>query len=203
MFSQTDLYVAARDSARRQQRLQLSLNVLNLFNQDAAVSKFSTYQRDDGVALDEARSTRVADARLPSSSRSRRIQQDPRFLMDNGFQAPLHGAVRREVPLLGRTLKQLYLGPAGHGPRGFFPFEDGGVDAHRTRVAATIVALTIWLGSPQTSTDRERAKPTSDGLGHSCGNEAWPEAAKSFQQAIDIDRSSRTPTTASGSPACG
>ena len=35
-------------------RLQLSFNVLNLFNQDSGVSKYSTYQKTDGVALDEA-----------------------------------------------------------------------------------------------------------------------------------------------------
>ncbi len=43
-------------------RLQFSFNVLNLFNQDAAISKFSTYQRTTSVTTDEALFYPASDA---------------------------------------------------------------------------------------------------------------------------------------------
>ena len=52
-FSQTDFYVQHEFQHRRRGSLQLSLNVLNLFNQDTAVSKHSTYQSVNGVMPDE------------------------------------------------------------------------------------------------------------------------------------------------------
>ena len=54
-YSQTDLLRAAHASAWAARRpFQLSFNVLNLFNQDTAVSKFSTYQKVNGVVPNEA-----------------------------------------------------------------------------------------------------------------------------------------------------
>ena len=53
-FSQTDMLVqhAFRIGGGRQ--LQLSFNILNLFNQDTAVSRFSTEHRVNGVTPNEA-----------------------------------------------------------------------------------------------------------------------------------------------------
>ena len=91
-FSQTDLLLqhAFRIGGGRQ--LQLSMNVLNLFNQDASVSKFSTEHKTDGVVPNEVLfyrgqqnlATLVDNARAANPSFA-----DPRFLMDNAFQAPI------------------------------------------------------------------------------------------------------------------
>ena len=48
-FSQTDLLVQHEFGVGGNRRLQLSLNVLNLFNQDTATGRFSTYHRVNGV----------------------------------------------------------------------------------------------------------------------------------------------------------
>ena len=68
--------------------LQVSLNVLNLFNQDTAVGKYSTYQKINGVAPDEALFY-TGQQTLGQLIASQNVVKDPRFLMDNAFQAPI------------------------------------------------------------------------------------------------------------------
>ena len=75
-------------SASGDQRLQFSFNVFNVFNQDAAVSKFSTYQRVSGLTVDEAAFYR-GELDFAQMITQQGIEQDPRFLLDNGFQAPI------------------------------------------------------------------------------------------------------------------
>jgi hypothetical protein len=62
--------------------------VLNLFNQDTAVSKYSTYQKTNGVVPDE-RLFYTGQQTLASLITSQNVVKDPRFLMDNSFQAPI------------------------------------------------------------------------------------------------------------------
>ena len=71
-----------------EQRLQFSFNVFNVFNQEAAVSKFSTYQRTTSIALDEAAFYR-GELDFTQLIAQQAIEQDPRFLQNNGFQAPI------------------------------------------------------------------------------------------------------------------
>jgi hypothetical protein len=86
-FSQTDLFLQ-HEIRLGQQRLQFSFNVFNLFNQDAAVSKFSTYQRTTSLSIDE---TAFYQGQLDFTQliQQQAIEQDPRFLQNNGFQAPI------------------------------------------------------------------------------------------------------------------
>lgn len=90
-FSQTDLLVQ-HDFRFGDRGVQISLNVLNLFNQDTAVSKHSTYQKVNGVVPDEALfyTGRQTLAQLITSQR---VVQDPRFLMDNGYQVPIQARI--------------------------------------------------------------------------------------------------------------
>ncbi len=69
-------------------RLQFQVNVLNLFNQEAATSKYSTYQKVDGVELRRARLLR---GRLDFDQliNEQGVAVDPRFLQNNFFQAPI------------------------------------------------------------------------------------------------------------------
>ena len=87
VFSQTDLFVQ-HTFRMGDKGLQLSLNVLNLLNQDTAVRRFSTYQKSgtNGVIIDE-RSFYSGTQTIQSLLGT--VVQDPRFLMDDGFQAPI------------------------------------------------------------------------------------------------------------------
>jgi hypothetical protein len=92
-FSQTDMLV--QHSFRLGgggRQLQLSFNVLNLFNQDTAIGRFSTQNRLTGptpdLSLFYTGQQRIAD--LVNALHTANPQwQDPRFLQDNAFQAPL------------------------------------------------------------------------------------------------------------------
>jgi hypothetical protein len=86
-YLQTDLYLQ-HEVALASRRLQVYLNVFNLFNQDAAVSKFSTYQRTTSLSIDEAAFYR-GELNFETLIQQQAIERDPRFLQDNGFQAPI------------------------------------------------------------------------------------------------------------------
>jgi hypothetical protein len=67
--------------------LSMSLNVLNLFNQDTTVGRHSTYQQGNGsVTPDESL---FYAGRQTLASLIPTAVKDPRFLMDNAFQAPI------------------------------------------------------------------------------------------------------------------
>jgi hypothetical protein len=87
-FSQTDLFVQHELKLGGDRRVQFQVNVLNLFNQEAATSKYSTYQKVDGVNFDEADfyAGRLDFAQLITEQG---VQVDPRFLQNNFFQAPI------------------------------------------------------------------------------------------------------------------
>ena len=60
MYSQTDMQVQHAFNLSSGRSLQVSFNVLNLFNQDTAVGRYSTYQQGNGsVTPDEHGSTPV------------------------------------------------------------------------------------------------------------------------------------------------
>ena len=91
-FSQTDMLVQHSFRVGGGRQLQFSLNILNLFNQDTATGKFVTEDRSTGPTPDQALfyagQENIAD--LVAASRAANPQfADPRFLMDNAFQAPL------------------------------------------------------------------------------------------------------------------
>jgi hypothetical protein len=91
MFSQTDLYVQHAFHLGERE-FQVSLNVLNLFNQETAVGRHSTYQKVNGVVPNEAAfysGTQTLEGLITSQN----VVKDPRFLMDNAFQAPLQARI--------------------------------------------------------------------------------------------------------------
>lgn len=88
MFSQTDLLVQHSFKMNGNRSVQLALNVLNLFNQDTAVAKYSTYHKTNGVIPDEA-AFYAGREMLASLINSQAVVKDPRFLMNSAFQAPL------------------------------------------------------------------------------------------------------------------
>jgi Carboxypeptidase regulatory-like domain/TonB dependent receptor-like, beta-barrel len=88
VLSQTDLLVQHEFNIGGNRRLQLSFNVLNLFDQEASVSRFSTYQAVNGVVPNEVLFYNGQQT-LESLITPQGVQVDPRFLRDNAFQPPL------------------------------------------------------------------------------------------------------------------
>ena len=92
-FSQTDLLVQHSFRIAGDRQLELSLNILNLFNQDTAIARFSTVHRVNGVTpLDDNGSEESfyrGQLNLADLIVSQGVEQDPRFLQDSAFQAPL------------------------------------------------------------------------------------------------------------------
>jgi hypothetical protein len=92
MFSQTDLLIQHEFRLMGTRALQLSFNVLNLFNQDTAIGKFSTYHDNNGVTPNEALFY-SGQQTLAELIESQGVVQNPQFLMDNAFQAPIQARV--------------------------------------------------------------------------------------------------------------
>jgi hypothetical protein len=86
-FSQTDLYVQHQVNFG-QRNFQVFLNVLNLFDQDTANGRYSTYQYSGGVVPNED-AFYAGQQTLASQITAQNVARDPRFLMDNSFQNPL------------------------------------------------------------------------------------------------------------------
>ena len=90
-YSQTDLSLQ-HQFKMGSRGLQLSLNVLNLFNQDTAISKASTYQYTGGVTPDEA-AFYAGRQTLASLITSQNVVLNPAFLMNDRFQDPIQARV--------------------------------------------------------------------------------------------------------------
>ena len=88
VFWQTDLLLQHEFRLAGTRRLAVSLNVLNLFDQEASVSKYSTYHAVNGVVPDEVLFY-TGQQTLAELIESQAVVRDPRFLMDNAFQAPI------------------------------------------------------------------------------------------------------------------
>ncbi len=88
MFSQTDMFVQHTFRVAGDRSLQLSFNVLNLFDQSTTTSRYSTYHKTNGVVPDEVafyNGTQTLAGLIASTN----VVKDPRFLMDDRFQTPL------------------------------------------------------------------------------------------------------------------
>ncbi len=92
MFSQTDLLVQHGFKIAGSREVQLSLNVINLFNQRTAIGKYSTYHKTNGVTPDETLFY-TGRQNLADLIVSQNIVKDPRFLMDNAFQTPIQARI--------------------------------------------------------------------------------------------------------------
>ncbi|MEW5982416.1 MAG: carboxypeptidase regulatory-like domain-containing protein [Acidobacteriota bacterium] len=90
VFSQTDIYVQHEFRFANGRRLQVSLNVLNLFNQKTAVNRFSTYHDSNGIVPDEAL-VYAGQASFDQYITAQGVVQNPLFLKDNGFQRQMEG----------------------------------------------------------------------------------------------------------------
>ena len=100
-YSQTDLLIQHSFRIAGERQLELSFNVLNLFNQDTAIARFSTFHKVNGPTplvlpngqLDTSNGSEEPFYRgqvtLAQMIANQGIEQDPRFLQDSAFQTPL------------------------------------------------------------------------------------------------------------------
>jgi len=92
MYSQTDFLIQHEVRMFGQRRVQLSLNVLNLFNQKTTIGVHSTFQRTGGVIPNEAAfytGQQTLESLIAPAIAAGNLQADPRFLMPNQFQSPI------------------------------------------------------------------------------------------------------------------
>ena len=90
MFSQTDLLVQHEFRMPGSRRLQLSLNVLNLFDQDTVTSVHTAQRRTGALNITEADffAGRLDFASL-IAAQTTGLTLDPRFLQPNSWQTPI------------------------------------------------------------------------------------------------------------------
>jgi len=91
VFSQTDVFVQHEFKlGSGGKRLQISLNVINLFNQKTATNKSIAYQDANGVLFDE-KSFYANGVNMEQLIQQQGIVQNPLFMKDSGYQRQLEG----------------------------------------------------------------------------------------------------------------
>ncbi len=88
MFNQTDLFLQHSFKLGGGKRLEANFTVFNLLNQDAGVSKYSTYQKTDGITFNQV-DFYNHKLNFDQLIAAQHIAQDPRFLQYNAFQLPI------------------------------------------------------------------------------------------------------------------
>jgi hypothetical protein len=97
MFSQTDLFVQHAIKIGGNRQVQLQLNVLNLFNQRIAINRADAVQRSGAIPNAPGFYQEAAfyagqlnfDQLIAKAEAAGQLTADPRFLMNNAFQAPI------------------------------------------------------------------------------------------------------------------
>jgi hypothetical protein len=91
-YSQTDLNLQQEFKLGGVKRVQLSLNVLNLFNQKTATNYFeSILAEGESLAFNEA--SFYNHSLAPFDTLAAKIAKDPRFMMDNAYQSAIQARV--------------------------------------------------------------------------------------------------------------
>ncbi len=122
MYSQTDMFVQHAFKMAGGRSLQVSFNVLNLFNQDTAVGKYSTYQKVNGVNIVSEAAYLHGQGNPGPGHRQPEHRQGSAFPDGQRVPAAARGALRREVPLLdGTHARRVSFAPRAHA-RGAFSF---------------------------------------------------------------------------------
>ena len=90
VYSQTDIFIQHEFRIGGAKRLQLSLNVLNLFNQKTATNKSIGYQDSNGVLFNEV-DFYANGVSIDQLIQEQNIRQNPLFLKDSGYQSGIEG----------------------------------------------------------------------------------------------------------------
>ena len=159
MFSQTDLFVQHSFRLAGSRQLQLGFNVLNLFNQKAAVSKYS-----DVSERQRRRPERGALLPWPADARelitSARTSQGSALPPGQPVSVADPGALWSQVLLLDQRREFGYRAPRGLRPTGLFFLRTGGrpcVIRLACLVALVAVSAHLLSAQPQRNQNRGRA----------------------------------------------
>jgi hypothetical protein len=93
VLSQTDVYLQHEFRLTGGRALQVSLNVVNLFDQSAAIGRWQTYQLSDGINLPDEDLFYSGRLDFDQLIQQQRVVQDPRFLQDSFFQTPISARI--------------------------------------------------------------------------------------------------------------
>ncbi|MCC7242764.1 MAG: TonB-dependent receptor, partial [Acidobacteria bacterium] len=93
VFSQTDLYIQHEIKVGGERRMKVSLNVLNVFDQKAALGKWSTYEYVNGIDIPSEVLFYTGQLNFDQLIRDQGVVQDPRFLKDTWYQFPISARV--------------------------------------------------------------------------------------------------------------
>jgi hypothetical protein len=91
-LTQTDLYVQHEFKIGGSRRVQLSANVLNLFDQRSVQNTFITQLNGAGITFNEGNfyaGTVNIPAVIAAATAAGTVTPDPRYLKPNGYQAPM------------------------------------------------------------------------------------------------------------------
>ena len=97
VFTQTDFYVQHDFKVGGSRRLQLSMNVFNLFNQRVVTNRVSTMARTGSIPLGPGYYTEAEfyagklnfDQLIQKAEAAGLMAANPQFLMDSAYQAPI------------------------------------------------------------------------------------------------------------------
>ena len=93
VLSQTDLSVQYLVSLGGRRRLTVGLNVLNLFNQAAGVSRYSLENDQFAEVVIDQAAYYAGRADVGAAFDQQRVPRDPRFLQYDAFQEPIRARV--------------------------------------------------------------------------------------------------------------
>ncbi|MPY87123.1 MAG: TonB-dependent receptor plug domain-containing protein [Luteitalea sp.] len=89
VFSQTDLSIQHEFSLAANRRMQIVFNVLNLFDQKAAIGQWQTYELNNGIDLPDEDLLYSGQLDFEQLVQEQGVTQDPRFLQDSWYQFPI------------------------------------------------------------------------------------------------------------------
>ncbi len=88
VFSQTDVYVQHEFNVGGERAVQVSFNVINLFDQSASIGQWQTYQLTNGINFNQA-DLFAGRLNFDQLIQQQGVMQDPRFLQDSWYQFPI------------------------------------------------------------------------------------------------------------------
>ncbi len=92
-YSQTDFYVQQEFKVGKSKRAQISVNVLNLFNQRTGTNYYSLWSASGGyITFDEA-DFYAHKLDFDQLAAAQHVAKDPRFMLDSGYQTPIQARI--------------------------------------------------------------------------------------------------------------
>jgi hypothetical protein len=92
-YSQADLMVSHDFKLSGAKKIQISLNVLNLFNQSTATNYYSLWSASGGYVTFSESDFYAHKLNFDTLAAQQKVAKDPRFMMDSGYQTPIQARI--------------------------------------------------------------------------------------------------------------